>query len=93
MKYAMNICDLTTLKQEYPIICDFMVAPVLARDTVEVERGRVDGTGVLVNDIPATQWDAIVKVLRDGLGRFPGYHKNLLRIYESKTGTGGWRRI
>ncbi len=94
MKYAMNVADLTTLKQDYPIICDFMVAPVLTRETVEVERGRVDGVAVLVQDtIPTEQWEAIVAVLRNGLGAFPGYPRNLLRIYQSKTGRGGWKRI
>ncbi len=94
MKYAMNVADLITLKQDYPIICDFMVAPVLTRETVDVEHGRVDGVGVLVQDtVSAEQWDAIVAMLRDGLGAFPGYPRNLLRIYQSKTGRGGWKRI
>jgi hypothetical protein len=94
MHHAINIADLTTLKQKYPIICDFMVAPVLTHDTVDVERGQVDGIGVLVQaSVPDDQWQAIVTVLRQGLGQFPGYHKHLLRIYDSKTGVGGWKRI
>ncbi len=94
MKYAMNVADLTTLKQDYPIICDFMVAPVLTRETVEVERGRVDGVGVLVQDtVPDSRREALFSVLRDGLGAFPGYPRNLLRIYQSATGHGGWKRI
>jgi hypothetical protein len=93
MYYAMNIADLTRLKQEYPVVCDFMVAPVLTRETVDVERGQVDGVGVMVGAIPYDQLDAIIQALREGFGRFPGYPKHLLRIYQSHTGRGSWKRI
>ncbi len=92
MKYSINVADLTNLAQDWPIIMDFMLAPFITWDIVTAEKGQVDGIAVLVQDIPGDQWDAIFQILREGMGAFPGYKRNLLRIYESRTGR-GWKRI
>jgi hypothetical protein len=83
MKRSINLADMTKLKQAYPIICDYMVAPLLTRETIEHDKTRLDEVAVLVrDDVPDEQWDAVKTILRNGMGLFPGYHRNHLRIYE-----------
>jgi hypothetical protein len=81
--YSINLADLTTLKRDYPIVCDCMVMPILTQETVDHDKKRFDEIAVIVKpEIDRERWEAIVKIMRDGMGRFPGYHKNLFRMYE-----------
>lgn len=67
-----------------------LLTPVLTRETVECETGRFDGYGLRVQeDIDPERWGAIISLIRETweIG------KAGLRIYESKTGNGGWKRV
>jgi hypothetical protein len=55
-------------------------------EIVEAEKGRVDGTAVLL-DCDDERGEAIHFVLRKK------FTKNLFRMYYSKTGEGGWKRV
>ncbi len=80
---SINLADLTTLKRDYPILCDYLVMPLLTRETIEHDKSRFDEIALLVkSEIGAEQWTAVKMILRDGFGRYPGTSRNLLRIYE-----------
>ena len=97
LHYAVNIADLATygIRGElHPV--RLLLVPLLQRERVACEGKRWDGGSVLVRrDIKQARWDAIMTILREGVpgGRFEPVPKFKLRIYESKTGRGSWRRI
>ncbi len=96
MHIAINICDLTTFinPDGQLSFLQTLLGPVLTRETVEVEKGRIDGDAALIKeDILPERWDAIYTIIRDGVGEREPIHKNKLRIYQSRTGKGGWKRI
>ena len=85
MYYAINVADLTAHKDDF--ILQMLVGNYADRhNTVEAEPGQFAGVAV-----PLTCGDeqaaAIARVIRKH------YKKHQLRVYESKTGKGGWRRI
>lgn len=93
--YAFNVCDLADFKRKYPIICDHMVLPILDPNSdLDCEPGRIDGMSIRVrSDVPHARLRGVYTILRKGLGRLPPQHPNKLRIYRSKTGRGGWKRV
>lgn len=97
MRWAINIGDLANYQRdpEYQIMVDYMLLPVLDRDCkVDCEVGRFDGMALGVkNHVTSERMKAIIKIVRNGLGERKGIHKNHLRIYQSKTGKGGWKRV
>lgn len=99
MRYAFNVADLHTYvnDHEYKIMVQCMIYPVLDRDpgsTFFVDARRIDENGILVKeDITEERMGAIVQLVREGLGQRKGLAKHQLRIYQSKTGRGGWKRI
>ena len=94
MRYAVNVADLTVLAQAQHPVLEWMLRPILTRETQMCETKRVDSIAALVSsDVPIEQWDAMFQIIRDGLGQWQGLRKHELRIYQSKTGNGGWKRI
>jgi len=72
--YSVNVMDLT----KDDILTTFMIAPVIkSRQLVDVEKGRVDGTAVIL-DCPEERAKAIVEVIRNKYG------KNEFRCYAGK---------
>jgi hypothetical protein len=86
MYYAVNLADLTARKDD--LCLKMLLVPVVDLDApiVEVERDRFDGMGIKLNCTEG-RGAAIVSILRQKFKR----HK--LRLYESKTGRKGWKRI
>lgn len=79
---SVNLADLGTLKRDYPVIADCLVLPCLTAETVQHDASRFDEVALLVKpDVSDEQWQAVIKILREGLGRYPGTLRNLLRIY------------
>lgn len=94
MPWAINICDLGAYQSdhEYKIMVDYMLLPVLSDVIIDCEPGRIDGLAMAVKShVGESQMKAILDLVRNGLGKRKGVHKNLLRIY--KTGKGGWKRV
>ncbi len=80
---SVNLADLTVLKKEFPVICDYMVMPLLTTELCDHDHSRFDEVALLVRpDVSDEQWQAVIKILGEGLGRSPGTSRNLLRIYE-----------
>ena len=98
-RYAVNLADLTKYApRDGGLALDpinLLLLPVLNRhETVLTEGNKWDGVAVRVQDnIPQERWDAIYQIIRAGAGRHAPIPKYALRIYESRTGTGGWKRI
>ena len=70
-----------------------LLRPLLTTEQVECERGQVSGIGVLVRgDVSNEQWEAVMHILRQGLGQFKPIPKTILRIYEKRKGK-GWVRV
>ena len=85
--YAVNLADALTLKVRHPIAYMAMVRPVLTGDTVETERGRGDGIGVLVmQDVDAERFEAIREVLK-----LKGIQAHQFRCYQGSGKT--WKRL
>ncbi len=83
MQYAINVADMS----RDSFLCGVFISPVTSsRQFVEAEKGRVDGSAILL-ECDAECADAIVKVIRKK------WAKHLIRCYQSKTGHGGWKRI
>ncbi len=82
MQRSINLCDLLTLKRDYPIVSMCMIQPILTQETVNHDKSRIDETAVIVDNIPDEQWDAIKSFIRNGAGQFPGIPKHLFRMYE-----------
>ena len=43
--------------------------------------------------VPDEQMQAILTIIRKGAGNLTANNKARLRVYQSKTGKGGWKRI
>jgi hypothetical protein len=72
--YSVNVMDLT----KDGILTTFMIAPVIkSRQLVDVEKGRIDGTAVIL-DCPEERAKAIIEVIRNKYG------KNEFRCYAGK---------
>lgn len=96
--YAVNLSDLTGWKQDAENgnlasqsgMLLMLLQPVLVKETVQAEGQRWDGDAVLVRADMTERFEAIHVIIRD----LWKVHKNSgLRIYASKTGRGGWKRI
>lgn len=91
--YAVNLADLTIFSQEArgrgfsPVLT--LIRPVLTEETVMCEGRRWDGTAVRVSQehVDSGRFDAVLELVRRQV------HKNKLRVYISKTGKGGWKRV
>lgn len=97
--YAFNVADIHKYHAdpEYGIMVQCLIKPVLDVDPtanlVECEKA-LDGMGVMVReDVSEERMQALLELVRNGAGHRAGIHKNLLRIYYSKTGKGGWKRV
>lgn len=98
MKYAINLIDLAALNEtaEYKILVQCLLMPLFDKEpqTVNCNKSRVDEEAILVSDdIGDDRMAAVVQLVRQGTGVRKGIHKNKLRLYQSKTGKGGWKRI
>ena len=83
MHYAINVADMS----RDSFLCSLLISPVTSsRQFVEAEKGRVDGSAILL-ECNAEHADAIIQVIRKK------WAKHLIRCYQSKTGRGGWKRI
>jgi hypothetical protein len=72
--YSVNVMDMT----KDDILSTFMIAPVIrSRQTIEVEKGRIDGYAVVL-DCPEERAKAIIEVIR------MKYGKNEFRCYAGK---------
>lgn len=93
--FAVNIADMTARIELGKItFVGTLLQPVLTDYQVECERNRWDGVAFRIRrDIPLFRWMAIFDILRNGVGRIKPTPKNSLRIYQSKTGKGSWKRI
>lgn len=95
--YVVNLGDLATygIRGELNSV-RLLLVPHLLKETVRCEGKRWDGDSAIVRrNTEQEQWDAIVKILREGVpgGNLDAIPKYKLRIYESKTGKGSWKRI
>ena len=73
-----------TYKDDFEL--GLLLEPVVERRVIECERQRLDGMALpLLCD--ETRANAIVTLIRRR------FHRNRFRIYQSKTGRGGWKRI
>jgi len=82
--YAVNLADWMTYKDDFEL--GLLLEPVVERQVIECERQRLDGMALpLLCD--ETRAKAIVTIIRRK------FHRNLFRMYQSKTGRGGWKRI
>ncbi len=94
--FAVNIADMTAHIEPGKItFVGTLLQPVLTDEQVECE-GKTKWAGVALRvrrDIPLSRWMAIVDILRNGMGNWKPKHKNSLRVYQSKTGKGSWKRI
>jgi len=90
MYYAVNLADMTKHKELLSPVM-LLVRPVLDADSapIDCEGAKWDGIGVRVAQEHAEsgRFSAIAEIIRKKT------HKNYFRIYASKTGNGGWRRI
>jgi len=82
--YAVNLTDWMTYKDDFEL--GLLLEPIVERRVIECERQRLDGMALpLLCD--ETRANAIVTLIRRR------FHRNRFRIYQSKTGRGGWKRI
>lgn len=88
MFYAICLPDLTAIMQSpdaLPVL--LLLTPLIDQgQLVECEKRAIDGVGVLLNG-RSERTGATVRVLRKRLA------KNQLRVWQSKTGRKGWKRI
>ena len=96
MFYAINLGDLAAhVDLDNPLSSPLgvLLNRVLTKEDVTCEPD-LTGRAVRVDPgVPEAQWQAIYTMIRKGWGRQPGIEKHALRIYESETGKGGWKRI
>jgi hypothetical protein len=85
MNYAINIADLTRFKDDLAL--SFLLGPVLDREQpIYINSRRWDEVGARL-DGDEERIQAVVALLR------LKFKKHELRIYRSRTGHGGWKRI
>jgi hypothetical protein len=91
VRYAINLADMLTFQRDNPMIHAILVQPRLTHEVVKAEgKDRMDGGAVLLMEDDAGKPDqakSICEVLR------LRNKKSELRIYQSRTGSGGWERI
>jgi len=95
MFIAINLADLTHyIGPDTGLLSPLklLLQPVTTDCTVRCEGNRFDGVAILVDTNPE-RWDAIYEIIRNGCGNLKPIPKYKLRIYQSKTGRGGWKRI
>ncbi len=96
MYTAINICDLTGYIKPGEVFSSMqlLLKPILTKNVVNCEGKRFDGDSLLVDpDIEPKRWTAIYTIIREGCGNLEPIPKYKLRIYQSKTGKGSWKRI
>ena len=80
-EYAVNVADLT----KHRFVAQWILAPVVpGRSVVDVEPGRFDGAGILL-ECDEERAQAIVDVIRTKL------KKHQLRCYKKEGGS--WKRV
>jgi len=84
--YAVNVCDLSTLQQRDFIASLLFSVEILTSDVVDAEGNRMDGSAIILS-CENTRIEAIIQIIRKK------YSKNIMRIYRSETGKGGWKRV
>ncbi len=91
--YAVNLCDLMAYGGVLsPVL--LILHPILTEEVRDCELHRIDGAALLVDpEVDEDRWSAIFEIFRKGAGRLEPIPKYKLRIYESKTGRGSWKRI
>lgn len=91
-RFAVNLADLTELKQRDPLICDILFGPILTRDLRSMDKERVDGTVLLLADsVSLDRWQAICQVLVMGLAKYRP--RLLLRLYQTNENGKAWHSI
>lgn len=87
-KYAINISDWSDFLTNKPTSPEsFLLRPLLSEEQVKCEK-NIDGDALMVKqEITAERWEAVVSLLRKH------HHRNERRLYQSKTGKGGWKRV
>ncbi len=90
MRYAVNLYDWIPFWKDPLSGPALLLQPNLVREVVQCVKDRMDEDAVLVRpDMPAEQWAAMVKIIRESWGM----HRNKYRLYQSRTGKGGWERL
>lgn len=85
MPYAVNMMD--WLAKQDDVGLKIILLPVTRQHRiVDVEPGRVDGMGILL-ECDDERADAIGQIVRRQ------YERHQLRIYRSSTGAGSWKRV
>ena len=98
MYYAVNIIDLAYWQEKEPIPINLMLLNKLDKSyQIDCEPNRIDGMALMgkteLEGVTEEMWQATIEVIRNGMGRLQGIPKSQLRIYQSKTGKGGWKRV
>ena len=88
MRYAVNAYDwMQFFLAPFSPEC-LLLGPLLTQESVQCVKNRPDEDAILVKeDITPERWDAVVILLRRK------HHRNKHRLYQSKTGRGGWERV
>lgn len=89
--YAVNSNDLQKFEDDPVHPVNMLLVPMLTDTTVNCEPGQIDGNAVLVSDAARRHWYALVRVIRQGSGSYPGISKDYLRIYRKRRN--GWEQI
>jgi len=82
--YAVNLADWTAYKDDFEL--RWLLDPVVEQRFLYCERERLDGMALPIT-CDETCANAIMTIIRRK------FHRNQFRIYQSKTGGGGWKRI
>jgi hypothetical protein len=86
MVYAVNIGDFITLAKSDAAL-RFVIGPLIDPSAViEVERGRIDGFGAIL-DCSEERASAIIEIVRKRRKKYQ------FRFYQSETGEGSWVRV
>lgn len=88
-RYAVNLSDWADFLINKPISPEaLLLLPLISQETVVECEKTLDGTAFVVKqEITAERWEAVVFLLRKH------HHRNKFRLYQSKTGKGGWKRV
>jgi len=79
---AVNIGDLT----RDPLLAQLAIAPVIPNRRIVDAEKLPDGAAIVL-ECPDDRAEAILWLIRRK------YPKHLIRVYRSKTGKGGWKRV
>jgi hypothetical protein len=85
MRYAINIADMS----KSPDFFGILFSPFYPREKqiIRAEAGVMDGSALLLDITDGRMIESLLHIIRKI------YSKNHFRIYMSKTGKGGWKRI